>query len=332
MSEKTKRLDYLDELRGLAILLVVLGHLYLPFTELGQRHPVAQAIYSFHMALFFFISGYLCEMTNKIESIGYRGFLNKKLQVLIVPYLFWLFPGGMMFGNFEICSVQDIWHRFAFFPNLNIWFLPVLFIMMLLYAIMHILLRKEDNIKKRIIFLILVSLPLAVHGGIWHSYHSLIYVIYVFSFFFGSLLKSNSVLESVILNKRIMGLLGGVVLIVWYYFPLESNGRSLISMVNLVYSFVCALLAIIVLYNLFYKNDFPATVKRVLREFGQMSLVIYLLPINFLPDHYVFHGYSDTTINIFIFILGLLQCVLACIIGHIVYQFPYLRLLMFGKR
>lgn len=31
MSEKTKRLDYLDELRGLAILLVVLGHLYLPF-------------------------------------------------------------------------------------------------------------------------------------------------------------------------------------------------------------------------------------------------------------------------------------------------------------
>lgn len=103
-------------------------------------------------------------------------------------------------------------------------------------------------------------------------------------------------------------------------------------MVNLVYSFVCALLAIIVLYNLFYKNDFPTTVKRVLREFGQMSLVIYLLPINFLPDHYVFHGYSDTTINIFIFILGLLQCVLACIIGHIVYQFPYLRLLMFGKR
>lgn len=145
--------------------------------------------------------------------------------------------------------------------------------MMLLYAIMYILLRKEYNIKKRIIFLILVSLPLAVHGGIWHSYHSFIYVIYVFSFFFGSLLKSNSVLESVILNKRIMGLLG-VILIVWYYFLLESNGRSLISMVNLVYSFVCALLAIIVLYNLFYKNDFPAIVKRVLRELGQMSLVI----------------------------------------------------------
>lgn len=70
-----------------------------------------------------------------------------------------------------------------------------------------------------------------------------------------------------------MGLLG-VILIVWYYFLLESNGRSLISMVNLVYSFVCALLAIIVLYNLFYKNDFPAIVKRVLRELGQMSLVI----------------------------------------------------------
>lgn len=51
-----KRLDYIDKLRGFAILLVVMGHLYLPYTTQGNSHPVAEMIYSFHMPLFFFIS------------------------------------------------------------------------------------------------------------------------------------------------------------------------------------------------------------------------------------------------------------------------------------
>lgn len=55
------RLEYIDKLRGFAIFLVVLGHIYLPYTDEGGRHPIAEMIYSFHMQLFFFISGYLCE-------------------------------------------------------------------------------------------------------------------------------------------------------------------------------------------------------------------------------------------------------------------------------
>ena len=40
---KVERVDYLDELRGFAILLVVLGHIYLPFTQLGSLYPVSYA-------------------------------------------------------------------------------------------------------------------------------------------------------------------------------------------------------------------------------------------------------------------------------------------------
>ena len=74
-----KRLDYIDKLRGFAIILVVLGHLYLPNTKEGNLHPMAEMIYSFHMPLFFFISGYLCEVTHKIDKIGYLNFLKKKI-------------------------------------------------------------------------------------------------------------------------------------------------------------------------------------------------------------------------------------------------------------
>ena len=36
------RFDYIDKLRGFAILLVVIGHIYLPYTREASNHPVAQ--------------------------------------------------------------------------------------------------------------------------------------------------------------------------------------------------------------------------------------------------------------------------------------------------
>lgn len=117
---KVERIDYLDELRGFAILLFVLGHIYLPFTQLGTLYPVAEAIYSFHMPLFFFISGYLCEMTNRLDVLGFSKFIKKKFIALIVPYLFWLIPGYIMFSSGKLEKWGDLLQRFMFFPNLNI--------------------------------------------------------------------------------------------------------------------------------------------------------------------------------------------------------------------
>lgn len=52
-----KRIDYLDAMRGFAILLVVVGHLVQRNTQLETSHPLYNLIYSFHMPLFFFICG-----------------------------------------------------------------------------------------------------------------------------------------------------------------------------------------------------------------------------------------------------------------------------------
>jgi acyltransferase len=73
-----RRLEWLDALKGIGIILVVSGH--------SAAEGVLQTyIYSFHMPLFFFISGY------GMAAVGYRGIgeiIRKKSRSLLIPYGF----------------------------------------------------------------------------------------------------------------------------------------------------------------------------------------------------------------------------------------------------
>lgn len=131
----TDRLTFIDEMRGIAILTVVIGHIYLPHTSEGIMHPIASIIYSFHMSFFFFISGYINQKTNKINSKGCYNFISKKATSLLIPYLFWLLIAPLFINNSFPSTIQELIARFSFFPNKHYWFLPTLFIFMMLYLI-----------------------------------------------------------------------------------------------------------------------------------------------------------------------------------------------------
>ena len=55
-----KRLDYLDMTKGLGMILVLIGHLQGDsiFTFSPYIHPLCVFIFSFHMPMFFIVSGY----------------------------------------------------------------------------------------------------------------------------------------------------------------------------------------------------------------------------------------------------------------------------------
>jgi len=76
----------IDALRGLAILLVVLGHCVQYNVADFDASPVFRVIYAFHMPLFMFISGFFAW-----SPAGARpGALRAKAATLVVPFLFWL--------------------------------------------------------------------------------------------------------------------------------------------------------------------------------------------------------------------------------------------------
>lgn len=76
---KKRRVDYLDMVKGIGIILVVAGH-----SQYLAKNALT-VIYSFHMPLFFIISGMVsCHIGE--EKCPMRQILKKKLRSLMIPY------------------------------------------------------------------------------------------------------------------------------------------------------------------------------------------------------------------------------------------------------
>jgi acyltransferase len=80
---KSERIYWIDTLRAIAIIFVVVGH------TPGIQHyeAVVKYIYSFHIPLFFLISGVL--FNPKVTESGYVPFLRDQVRALLIPYFAW---------------------------------------------------------------------------------------------------------------------------------------------------------------------------------------------------------------------------------------------------
>ncbi len=125
-----KRIEYIDIARGIGILLVVLGH-----NDFGYISPFGyQVIYSFHMPLFFFLSGFFLN-----PSIPFFEFFKKRFNSLLKPYLFTLFMIYFTSISFEKMSFQTAITRIVkslygtgrYIDWVQLWFLPHLFVVSL---------------------------------------------------------------------------------------------------------------------------------------------------------------------------------------------------------
>jgi acyltransferase len=77
------RIHWIDKARAIGILLVLFGHTH------GIDPLVRIYIYSFHMPLFFFLSGYV--LKEKYLSDGFGNFTLRSIRKILIPYLtFWV--------------------------------------------------------------------------------------------------------------------------------------------------------------------------------------------------------------------------------------------------
>jgi fucose 4-O-acetylase-like acetyltransferase len=134
----SKRIEYIDIARGIGILLVVLGHNDFGYLSLFGR----KLIYSFHMPLFFFLSGYFFN-----ASIPFAAFLKKRFDTLLKPYFFTIFLIYFLSLSFDNIGFKTALQRVVkamyastiYIDWVQLWFLPHLFVVsvyaFLFYAI-----------------------------------------------------------------------------------------------------------------------------------------------------------------------------------------------------
>lgn len=127
--EARKRDNWIDNTKGLLILLVVIGHFC---ASLVKYSPAIELLYKlinfFHMPCFMMLSAYLSK--SRIQKKQY----SKTLERLVIPYLvaqlaLWLFacifPGGLAeLGNNSQTIDRLIWLK----PNYHLWFIFALIV------------------------------------------------------------------------------------------------------------------------------------------------------------------------------------------------------------
>lgn len=79
-----KRLDIIDVMQGIAMLWVIVGYHLFDFMPPVYGH-IHYYIYSFHMPLFIFISGFLIAYSYK--GISYRQYVYRRFHKFFVPYV-----------------------------------------------------------------------------------------------------------------------------------------------------------------------------------------------------------------------------------------------------
>lgn len=156
----SKRIEYIDIARGIGILLVVLAH-----NDFGYISQYGyQVIYSFHMPLFFFLSGYFVK-----TDISFIEFFKKRFHSLLKPFLFTLFMiyftsvsfEKMAFGTALRRIGKSLYGTGVYIDWVQLWFLPNLFVVSL-YAFVFIVLVGKLNNRWLRLGILLVTLALAM--------------------------------------------------------------------------------------------------------------------------------------------------------------------------
>ena len=163
----SNRITWIDELKGLAIILVMFGHAIFP-------DILKVELYSFHIPLFFFLSGYVFSIK---KYNNFREFLKSKIRSLIIPLLsfsifIFVFDFVVRYLILETISIQNLLFEIpGFFIQIrgtflggSLWFLTCLFVSEIMF---YFIIKITKNDKTKIFLIIVIS---AVVGAIYFKY------------------------------------------------------------------------------------------------------------------------------------------------------------------
>lgn len=151
LNAANERNIWVDYAKAIGIILVVYGHVArgvfnagIPFDE-SVYHFFDSVIYTFHMPLFFFLSGLF--FTHSFEKWGGRGLLINKIDTIVYPLVLWSIIQGAIEvylsnytnGNLSYSEVFTV----LWAPRAHFWFLYALFVLFVFTTLLYSLLPRK---------------------------------------------------------------------------------------------------------------------------------------------------------------------------------------------
>lgn len=297
-----KRNNFIDILKGYAILLVVLGHCIqygcglLP-NNLFFSNNIFKIIYSFHMPLFVLISGYLFYYSEKKRDLIHV--IKDKFLGLIVPLIFFdiimfilsLYTHRLVFSLDSFMSI--ILTRY--------WFFWTIFILSSVVSLINFLFKSKYNF---IIFILIYIITFFI-PDIWlfdlinYSYPFFIigYLVNKYDILNKNFIKNHLNIYFVVLNITFIIMLlffkDNYYVYVTNYYIFNGNGTRFMLFVD-IYRFIIGLVGSITsILNIYFLIEFLKRIgyqDKVLTLLGKNSLGIY--GVSCIVFEFIFITYS----------------------------------------
>lgn len=155
MQAKTEnRNQFVDIMRGIAMLLVVLGHTMTGCTANSQSSFLFNIIWSLQMPLFILISGYVTKYSRPIsDGNGLWKYVKRRTVAYMLPWAVWSFlVRGIIFGQDGFLNVKHLlWNM-----DSGYWFLATIWTISMIFGVASFVAErasKENLLKKQIVLL-----------------------------------------------------------------------------------------------------------------------------------------------------------------------------------
>ena len=337
-SKTTVRLAYIDRLKGLAMLMVVMGHLMI-FCGLGYENPLIDSIVLVNMPLFLFLNGLV---VRELTFVDGKWYLFKKFRQIMIPFFLW---GGLitLFRHDTYVNFFTSYWKFGY------WYLIVLFEFYIVIVVINALttiIKKyltEKHLNYAIFLMIVLSYFMLRLGGrfiqpqisvITDYYQALEYFPY---FAFGLIIKQFGITkyiskyQSQIIAFTLTASLAG------WYIILSGVDRELVTVMVRFMIITLLLSLFITLDKCNIKQKLANESLSILSTIGRHTLSIYMLQYFFfryinLSDLYDYLMATNNSLALIfvIIICAVILCYMCIAIEKLIDRSQYLRILI-GK-
>jgi fucose 4-O-acetylase-like acetyltransferase len=288
----TERVGYVDVAKGIGIILVVMGH-----NDFALVSPFAhKLIYSFHMPMFFFMSGMFFK-----PDLPFAAFLWQRFHRLLKPFgvmLLLIYFASLSFSKVSLVMasrrlLKALYGSGQYLDWVQLWFLPHLFVVSLFAYIFIRTPRYSWLFKARWVLLIIVYVFGVLSIGTFSPFEFVVFgkafnlyglpfsldIVLVSSFFFLLAYELNQQRYTFLVDNPWVLFIAGALLIflVWYFpYKIDFNIRQFDS---LPINTLEALLGILFILALSRQLERISALSSLLSYVGQASLIILIFQV-----------------------------------------------------